>query len=199
MKHRELGDGIQPIPANPMQLRQDTRPIPRRELDALEFPTSIGPNTQIELVGAVVAANYGRSGLEIVGDVVGIGDDERGRVQGDYGHIGYAENSLVSASPGVLDDQVAGQVLGLLHRSRSRGIGRGTRVVHGGRWSWAVRVVIRCVTAHGFDVRKVMEGVSTWHIVRSEKEPESHAGSSRWRRRRRSRGTVRPRLIRPQF
>ena len=132
MKHLELSNGGQPIPPNSMQLRQYTRPVPRRELDTLEFPTSICSNTQIELIGAVVASDYRRSGLVIFSDIVGIGDRKRRRVQGNNGNIRYAKNSLVSASPGMLNDQVSSQVLRLLHRNSRSRIGRRTRVVRGG-------------------------------------------------------------------
>lgn len=77
MKHGELRHRGQPIPSDSMQLRQYTRSIPRRELDGLEFAAAVGPHTQIKLNGVVVAADYGRGGLEIAGHVVGIGDGKR--------------------------------------------------------------------------------------------------------------------------
>lgn len=176
MKHRELSYRRQPIPPYPMQLRQNARPISRRELHALEFPAAICAHAQAQLIGILVAAEDGRGALEIGGDVVGVGDGERGRVESGDGDGGYAENPLVAAAPGVLDDEVAGQVLGLFERRRT-GIGSGDRVSGAfhdrrrGEGDGAVK--IGSVAAHGFDVGEMSEGVDTWRIVEAEKVPES--------------------------
>lgn len=134
MKHGKLRNGAQPIPPNSVHLRQYTRPVPGRELDGLEFAAAVSPHAQIELIGAVVAANYRCGALEIAADIVGIRHGEGGRVQGDDRHIGNAENPLVAAAPRVLDDEVARQVLGLFERGRiGIRIRGGTGPFHGGR------------------------------------------------------------------
>lgn len=106
------------MPPNSVQLRQYTHPVPGRELDGLEFPSAVGSHAQIELIRAVVAANYRHSALKIAPDVVGIRHGEGRGVQGDNGHIGNAEDPLVAATPRVLDDQVPRHVLGLFERSK---------------------------------------------------------------------------------
>jgi len=81
MKHRELSHRRQPIPAYPMQLRQNTRPVPRRELHGFEFSASIGPHAEIELIRILIAAENRRGTLEIRRYIVGVGDRERGRIE----------------------------------------------------------------------------------------------------------------------
>ncbi|KAI4377115.1 hypothetical protein MLD38_014799 [Melastoma candidum] len=117
-----------PNPADsldPMQLGQDSSPIPRRELHSLVLPLPLGPNTPAELSPAVIPpTDHGDSPLEITGDVVVIGDGESVGIEGDDGGGRKAEDALVAAAPGVLDDEVAGKVLGLF-RGESGGGGRG--------------------------------------------------------------------------
>jgi len=74
MKHRELSHRRQPIPAYPMQLRQNTRPVPRRELHRFEFSASIGPHAEIELIRILIAAENRRGTLEIRRYIVRVGD-----------------------------------------------------------------------------------------------------------------------------
>jgi hypothetical protein len=73
-----------------MQFGQNTGPIPGRELDPFKFTTPVGPHAQVKLVRVVIAGDDRRGGLEIGSDVVGIGDGECGRVQGDYRDVGNA-------------------------------------------------------------------------------------------------------------
>lgn len=73
-----------------MQFCQYTRLIPRRKLNRPEFATPVGPHAEIELVRIVVAADYRSGALVIGGDVVGVGDGERGGVEGDYRDAGDA-------------------------------------------------------------------------------------------------------------
>lgn len=91
-----------------MQFGQNTSPIPWRELHPLEFTTPVGPHTQIKLVRIVITADNRHGALEIGRDVVGVGDGESGGVQGDYRDAGNAQYTLVTAAPGVFDDEVAG-------------------------------------------------------------------------------------------
>lgn len=104
MKHWKFRNYPQPTAPYPVQLRQYARPIPRRELHRLKLPSAVSPHTQIELTGALVAADDRRGGVEIRRHVVRVRDGERGRVQGDDRGVREAENPLVAAAPRVFHD-----------------------------------------------------------------------------------------------
>lgn len=175
MQHRELSHRRQPSPPNPMQLRQNAGPIPRRELYRLELPPPIGPQAHAELVRVLVTAEDRRSALEIGGDVVGVRDGEGGRVEGDDGDARDAQYPLVPAAPRVLHDHVPREVLGLLERRRSGGVGGGgCGGFHDGRRRERRGAVeIGGVAGHGLDWGEIREGGDTWRILEAEEEPES--------------------------
>ena len=181
-----------------MQLRQNTRPVPRRELHGLEFSASIGPHAEVELVRIHVAAENRRGTFEVRRDVVRVRDGKRGRIESENGDAGNAENPLVAAAPRVLNDHIPRQVLGLFER-RGSGINGGGgvgSVFHDRRRVKLDRAVeIGCVAAHGFDLGEMREGVNTWRIVEAEEEPESLL-LRRWRCRPRRWASERPRVIR---
>lgn len=84
-----------------MQLCEDARPKPRRELDRLELAAAVGADAESELQRAriVAAAENRRRPLEVGGGVVGVGHRQRGGVQCDDRGAGDAEDPLVAPPP----------------------------------------------------------------------------------------------------
>ena len=119
MEHWKFRNYPQAVAPEPMELGEYAGPIPGRELDRLKLASAVSPDTQVELIRALVAADDRRGGVEVGRHVVGVGDGERGGVQGDDRGVGEAENPLVAAAPRVLDDEVAREVLRLLRRGRT--------------------------------------------------------------------------------
>lgn len=124
-----------------MHLSQHRRSQGGRELNPLKLPPPVSPHTDSELIRSriVPAPQHRRGALEIRPRIVRVGDDERGGVEGDDRGGGNAEDPLVAAAPGVLDDGVASKVLRLFGGGRGMGEGGAGRIggmaggeVHGG-------------------------------------------------------------------
>lgn len=122
-----------------MELGEDPRAERGREAHGLELATPIGADGERELVGG----GEGLGLVELGAGVVGVGEVERGGVERDDAGGGDAQDPAVPSPPRVLDDEVPGEVLGLLSDhggSGGGGRGRGGRLcggvatgeVHGG-------------------------------------------------------------------
>jgi hypothetical protein len=115
----EVEDGVDGAQA--VELGEDPGTERRGEAQGLELAAGVGAEGERELGGVAL----GRGAVEAVGGVVGVGDGEGGRVEGDEAGGGDAEDPPVPAPPRVLDDEVPGEVLGLLGGGGGGGGGRG--------------------------------------------------------------------------
>jgi len=122
-----------------MELGEDPRAERGREAHGLELATPIGADGERELVGGAEGLGL----VELGAGVVGVGEVERGGVERDDAGGGDAQDPAVPSPPRVLDDEVPGEVLGLLSDhggGGGGGRGRGCRLcggvaageVHGG-------------------------------------------------------------------
>lgn len=196
MKHWKFRDSIESNPPNSMQLGQDTRPKPWWKLKRLKFATPISPNAYIKLIRIIIAADDRRGTFEIGRHFIRIGNGKRVGVQRDDGSVRDTKNPLVTAAPRVFNDQVTGEVLGLFRRRMRGRIGRSINGVH---FLWRLGVGVWRDAVHRVNVLEVMEGVVTWRMLLTEKEPEVHSGMVVWSGGRSRVAVGLMRLIRPQF
>ena len=137
VKHLKLSDGPNLAPPKPIQLGQNTRSVPRRELHSLKLAFPIGPNTDSKLtantIRVLIPPNQGQSPVEIAPSLIGISNREGIRVKRDDPGVGDAEDPLVTAAPRVLDDEVPSEILRLFQRGGGGGdVSSGDGGVHGG-------------------------------------------------------------------
>lgn len=108
--------------AQAVELGEDPGAERRGEAHGLELALAVRADAERELGGGV---GVGCRAVEVCGEVVGVGDGERGRVERDDARGGDAEDPAVPPPPRVLDDEVPGEVLGLLGDGGRGGVGPG--------------------------------------------------------------------------
>jgi hypothetical protein len=114
----ELDDRVHGAQA--VELSEDPGAERRGEAHGLELALAISADTQRELGGVGV----GRGAVEVGAEIVGVGDGERSRVERDDARRLDAEDPAVPPPPRVLDDEVPGEVLGLLGDGGGGSVGR---------------------------------------------------------------------------
>lgn len=117
MKHLKLSHGSNQAPTKPIQLGQNARSVPRRELHSLKLAFPIGPNTDSKLtansIRVVVPSNQGQSPVEIAPSLIRISNREGVGVKRDDSRVGDAKDPLVTAAPRVLHHKVPSEILWL--------------------------------------------------------------------------------------
>lgn len=109
--------------AEAVEFGEDPRAERGREAHGLELAAGIGADCERELVGGGESLSV----VELGAGIVGVGEVERGGVERDDAGRGDAKDPAVPSPPRVLDDEVPGEVLGLLGDPRGGGGGGGGR------------------------------------------------------------------------
>lgn len=116
--------------AQAVEFGEDPGAERRGKADGLELALAVGADAERELGGGV---GIGHRAVEVSGEVVGVGDGKRGRVERDDAMGCDAEDPAVPPPPRVLDDEVPGEVVRLLGGGGRRGLGPGRRGVAAGK------------------------------------------------------------------